>query len=295
MCLILLCAICSQTMADERVPAYLIRLPATVKTVFVAETSAAAFHRFENLPELGIHYRGPAYMSIGQEGDGKQRNGDRRTPLGIYFVTEQLDTSRMHEKYGTMAFPLDYPNAWDHRMQRTGDGIWVHGVDRRGGERPPRDTDGCIALPNEILGELENAFLPNVTPVVIARKVDWVDPRQVDALRAELDDAVTAWAGSLQSGDLHTYLSLYDADFRHWGMNKAEWTAFRVQTLADRSIQKVTLGDVLLLGYPEEDGLYLSRFQLRIEESPNAVETTQRLYWRRSGSGALKIIAEDSG
>ena len=58
--------------ADERLPAYLIRLPESVATVFIAETAAADFHRFDRVGD-GIEYRGSRYMSIGQDGDGKQR------------------------------------------------------------------------------------------------------------------------------------------------------------------------------------------------------------------------------
>ena len=160
----------------------------------MAETSTAAFHRFENRAGPEIEYAGAANMSYGENGDGKQRDGDRRTPLGIYFVTEQLDTSRMHEKYGATAFVLDYPNALDRRRQRSGDGIWVHGVDSRGGKRPTRDTDGCIALPNETLEMIEGLFFPNSTPVLIARKIGWVESGQLNELRGELDAAISRWA-----------------------------------------------------------------------------------------------------
>ncbi len=294
-CMLLICFAHAPAEAEERIPAYLIRLPPSVQTVFVAETSAASFHRFENTTDMEVDYRGSTYMSIGENGDGKQRNGDRRTPLGIYFVTEQLNTSKMHEKYGVMAFTLDYPNAWDRRLQRTGDGIWVHGVDRRGGKRPALDTDGCIALPNETLTKLESQFRPNVTPVVIARTVNWVDRSEVDKLGAELDRVITQWADSLRRGDAHTYLSLYDDDFQHWSMNKAEWTAFHANTLEARSIQEVAVSDLLLLADPVEDGIYLSRFRLAVAEEPNTVVLTKRLYWRRSAEGELKVIAEDSG
>ena len=294
--LLLLCWLASAPVgADDNVPANIIRLPSTVKTVFIADTVSAKFHRFENMENNEIAYRGDSTMSIGENGDGKQRNGDRKTPLGIYFVTEQLDTSRLHEKYGRTAFVLDYPNSIDRRLGRTGDGIWVHGVDRRGGKRPTRDTDGCIALPNEALEMIEDRFFPNVTPVVIAREVRWVEPGQIDELRSELDAAIARWGNSLQRGDMHTFLSLYDTDFRHWGMNKTEWIAFHAKTLGSRSIEKVTISDVLLLGDPGEDGTYLSRFRLSMEEASNTVELTKRLYWRRTGPSALTVIAEDSG
>ncbi|MGB5468962.1 MAG: L,D-transpeptidase family protein [Woeseiaceae bacterium] len=293
--LLLLCLVDIPVQADERIPAYLVRLPQSVRTVFVAETATAAFHRFENPAGPEIDHAGSVDMSYGENGDGKQRNGDRKTPLGIYFVTEQLDTSRMHEKYGVTAFVLDYPNALDRRLQRTGDGIWVHGVDPRGGKRPTRDTDGCIALPNETLEMIEDRFFPNATPVLVAREISWVEPGQLDELRGELDAAIARWANSLQRGDMHAFLSLYDADFRHWSMNKAEWTALITETYGSRSIQKVTVSDVLLLGDPGEDGVYLSRFRLSMKENSNTVELTKRLYWRRAGPGDLTVIVEDSG
>lgn len=293
--LILLCLVGAPAVADEQVPAHLIRLPASVKTVFVADTSAAKFHRFDNAGGMDVEYGGDIYMSIGQNGDGKQRNGDRKTPLGIYFVTEQLDAGRMHEKYGITAFTLDYPNALDRRMERTGDGIWVHGVDRRGGERPAWDTDGCIALPNENLAALESHFLPNVTPVLISRGLAWAPRRQVDELRRELDAAVSLWVDSQQNGDIHSYLTLYDDEFRHWGMSKAEWIAFRNETLASRSVQEITISEVLLLADPAADDVYLSRFRMATTEEASTVVVTKRLYWRRDPRGSFKVIAEDSG
>jgi hypothetical protein len=150
--------------ADEAlVPAYVLQLPDSVDAVLIAETDSAKLHRYERVQDI-LKHRETRYMSIGENGVGKERAWDRRTPLGIYFANEQLDTSRMHDKYGPMAFPLDYPNAWDEVNARTGDGIWIHGVDRNGGRRPPLDTDGCIALPNEDLLELEAQIQLLTTP-----------------------------------------------------------------------------------------------------------------------------------
>lgn len=235
-------------------------------------------------------------MSIGEGGVGKKTPGDRRTPLGIYFVTEQLDTTRMHEKYGVTAFPLDYPNAWDRRESRSGDGIWVHGVDPRGGTRPPLDTDGCIALPNERLLALEQIFEPNVTPVLIATEMTWAEPDAVAEIRAALERAVARWAVALQKGDMFNWLDSYDEAFEHWGMNKNEWAAFSVETVGRRAITDVNVSDLLLLEDPQEDGLYFSRFRLEVREGETrTVNSMRRMYWRRSESGAFRIVAEDSG
>jgi L,D-peptidoglycan transpeptidase YkuD (ErfK/YbiS/YcfS/YnhG family) len=279
----------------DPVPAWLVRLPESTPTVFVAEASSSTFHRFDRT-DSGAQKNGQDYMSIGQAGIGKERSGDRRTPLGIYFVTEQLDTTRMHEKYGVTAFPLDYPNAWDRRLGRTGDGIWVHGADARGGVRPPLDTDGCIALPNNRLRELQQNFEPNITPVLIGTEIAWMEAEALAEIRDALERAVADWAGSLKKGDMFSWLELYDETFEHWGMNKAEWSAFSVETLGERAISDVAVSNLLLLADPVEDGLYLSRFRLEISEGDaRKVISVRRMYWRRSESGAFRIVAEDSG
>jgi hypothetical protein len=282
-------------LAAGPVPVYLLRLPASISTVFVADTATAEFYRFDNTPGELPDFHRKSYMSIGQNGDGKRHNGDRRTPLGIYFVTDQIDTERLHEKYGVTAFPLDYPNAWDQRLGRSGNGIWVHGVDRRGGKRPVLDTDGCIALPNNKLSEWERSFRPGLTPVIIAREIRWAEPRQLDALRKELESAVATWADTLERGDAAAHLALYADDFRHMGLNADEWGVLQRETLAERGIQEVDFHELLLLADPVEEDLYLSRFQLATAERSGTVTFLKRIYWRRTATGELKIIAEDAG
>ncbi len=293
--LAILLAVSPVLAAAEQVPAWLLRLPESTTTVFVAETDASSLHRFVRNGDA-VTKAGQDYISIGKGGTGKRRSGDQRTPLGIYFVTEQLDTTRLHEKYGVTAFPLDYPNAWDRRHGRTGDGIWVHGVDPNGGARPPLDTDGCIALPNERLLALEDLFEANVTPVLVGTQLEWAEADTVAERRAALQAAVERWASALEEGDMFAWLQAYDDDFAHWGMTRDEWTAFALQTVGSRSIETVTVTDLLLLADPVEDGLYLSRFRLTVaERDGREVSSIRRMYWRRSESGALKIITEDSG
>lgn len=280
--------------ADAVLPAALIRVPESVPSIFVAEVETARFHRFTQADGAMVH-AGSVYMSIGRAGAGKQYAGDRRTPVGVYFVTEQLDTSRLHEKYGVTAFPLDYPNAWDERMHRDGDGIWVHGVDPAGGKRPTRDTEGCIALTNADLLALIPEFQDNVTPVVVVQNITWTSAAQNDEVRSELEDSVSRWASSQANGDLHSYLSSYDEGFERWGMNRDEWLALTVRTANERAVDAVAVNDLLLLRYPDEGELYLSRFRFERVENGTTVEIMKRLYWRRDEHGALRIITENDG
>ena len=277
----------------ERQPAYLLQVPSSVPAIFIAETDTSTLHRFSSVSIDGFN-RDERYMSVGQNGVGKEKPWDRRTPLGLYFVTEQLDTSKLHEKYGPLAFPLDYPNAWDRANERSGDGIWIHGVSPDGGRRPPFDTDGCIALPNEELLALEKQFIPLTTPVIVTRAIQWVSAADAALLRNELNDALDAWALSQRDGDLHRYFSLYETNFAYRGLDRNTWSSFRTQTLSV-PIQEFEIADVLLLADPEETGLYLSRFHQRVIRDDSVIETIKRLYWHRNAQGELRIVAEDNG
>ncbi len=280
--------------SSAAVPGYVLQLPASVTTVLIAETTTATLHRFE-ADEQGVVLSDARRMSIGQEGAGKERTGDQRTPLGVYFVMEELDTSNLHEKYGPVAFPLDYPNAWDDANQRTGSGIWIHGVEPGSGPRPERDTDGCIALPNAALLSLGPYLTPQRTPVIVTRSMQMKTMQEISATREQLLAALEVWTNSYRDGDWHRYLDLYTENFEYRGMNRAEWSAYRIQTVGTRPIDDFAIDDILLIADPEEDGLYLSRFRQRISESGRTIATTKRLYWKQSPQGDFMIVAEDNG
>lgn len=280
--------------ADDALPAYLLQLPESTPDVFVADAGSATLYRYTRSGDT-IALAEATYMSVGQNGVGKEREWDRRTPLGIYFVVDRLDTSRLHEKYGVMAFPLDYPNTRDRQHDRSGNGIWVHGVQPGGTRRPPLDTDGCIALPNEDLTRLENAFVPSLTPVIITRSLRRASDEDRARVTRELQEAVASWASAYAAADPAPYLDLYDAAFSYRGMARDEWQAFRRDAIARRGAVAVSVGGLLLLGDPEEPGVYLSRFDQRTVTDKGPFETVKRLYWKRDTDGRLKIIAEDNG
>jgi murein L,D-transpeptidase YafK len=292
--LILLLFLRTPSLADERMPAYLLQLPDSVTDIFVADTASARFHRYARTGQ-GLELVESTYMSIGENGVGKEREWDRKTPLGIYFVADRLDTSRMHEKYGVIAFPLDYPNILDRQEGRSGNGIWLHGVQPGAQRRPAFDTDGCVALPNEDLSRLKDRIAPTVTPVVVVRNIRWSTEDDRARITRELNDAVSEWTHALAADDPAAYLALYSPDFSYRGLSRDEWQAFRTTSFRERGRARVSIGDLLLLAEPEEPGVYLSRFRQRIEVGTRSTASVKRLYWRRGSDGRLRIIAEDNG
>ncbi len=274
-------------------PAWFLHVPESASTLLVADTSNATLYEY-TADGPGSFAVAKHYMSIGVNGIGKTRAGDRRTPLGVYFITEQLDTSRLHEKYGITAFPLDYPNTIDRLAGRTGDGIWLHGVTPGPGQRPERDTDGCIALPNEDLALLAGRIRLLETPVVVTRQMEYLPAaervRVADALIAE----VKAWRTALGEADLLAYLSLYAEDFRYRGLSQPEWAEFRTRQFLDREPAAIEVSDLFVLRDPEDASLYVTRFKFaRLDEG--VVRAMKRLYWREDENGRFRIVAEDNG
>ncbi len=287
-------ALASSASTTEAVPAYLLELPESVSEVLIADTETATLHRFGQTAS-GIVKIDQRYMSIGQNGIRKERAWDRKTPLGVYFITEQLDTSNLDAKYGIAAYSLDYPNAWDRYKQRSGGGIWLHGVDQNGSKRPARDTDGCLALPNNELMSLAGTLKPLVTPVIVARELIWSTPDEVENTRIELRIALELWRQSLEASDLLTYLSLYSNEFRYRGMDKEAWASYRLGVFDARKLESVNLKNVLLIADPEEPGLHLSRFTQEFVTGDATVTITKRLYWLRRQDNFWQIVAEDAG
>ncbi len=276
-------------------PAWVIRLPEAVDTVLVADTADSTLYRYYDNGE-GAPGTESFYMSIGVNGIGKKRRGDRKTPLGVYLITEQLDTRGLNEKYGITAFPLDYPNALDRLAGRTGDGIWLHGVLPGGARRPERDTDGCIALPNESLAGLQHHLEPGITPVIVSRGLETADSASRERIAGELDAAIGRWRQAQLDGSLERYLASYADDFRYRGLDRDAFAALRATRLLREKVTRLDIASLLLLGDPETPDLYLARFDVRWETAAGRrFSGSKRLYWQRGTDGTLRIVAEDNG
>ncbi len=109
------------------------------------------------------------YVTMGRKGSGKQKEGDLRTPIGVYHMVDLLPGSTLPDLYGVGALPLNYPNEWDKKNGKTGSGIWLHGVPSDTYIRPPKASRGCVVLNNGAMEKLMSQYdLPFSTPVVIA-------------------------------------------------------------------------------------------------------------------------------
>ena len=107
----------------------------------------AALRLFENVGGRP-HYVADYYVTLGKNGVEKTREGDQKTPIGVYHVTANLPRQKLTDFYGAGAYPINYPERVGRRAGRNGHGIWLHGTPSDTYSRPPRASDGCIVLAN---------------------------------------------------------------------------------------------------------------------------------------------------
>lgn len=102
-----------------------------------------------------------------REGD-KQKEGDLRTPEGVYFITHKITQKLDFMEYGPHAFNLNYPNPADRLRGKTGSGIWLHS---KGQPIAGLTTRGCMAIEQNEITDLVPILVPG-TPVIIAEHLE---------------------------------------------------------------------------------------------------------------------------
>jgi len=90
----------------ERVPRYILRLHADQKHALVVDSRRSRLYVFENVggrPQFIADY----YVTLGKNGIEKTREGDQKTPIGVYHVTGNLPRQKRSDFYGAGAFPIN--------------------------------------------------------------------------------------------------------------------------------------------------------------------------------------------
>ena len=229
------------------------------------------------------------YVSVGKNGVEKQREGDQKTPLGVYTIVSSKQ--KLPDFYGPGAFPISYPNEWDRQHGRGGYGIWLHGTPSETYSRPPRATDGCIVLANEDLKRLARYVDVGRTPVVIASGVEWVEPGRWAESRRDFLAAFEQWRSDWESLDTDRYLSHYSRRFTADGKDLAAWGAHKRKVNAGKSWVKVGVSNVSLFGLAEGEDSLVVTFEQDYKSSNLANRTLKRQYWSREG-GRWRVVFE---
>jgi len=268
-------------------PRQILQLAPSQKYALLADTSRARLYLFENVdgvPRLKSDY----YMTIGKNGTDKRKEGDKRTPMGVYQIAEQLPRAGLADLYGDGAFPLNYPNEWDQSQKRGGHGIWLHGVPSNTYSRPPRSSDGCVVVANPDLKELSRWIKVGSTPVIITDRTDWVARENWEQSRDELLMQLNTWKADWEARDPDQFLHHYSNAMTSGG--GAAWAKEKRRNILEKDWIRVTLSDVSLFLYPGGEMAY-TEFTQRYSSDKLSSLSSKRLYWRQE-KGAWRIALE---
>lgn len=263
----------------NRVPRYLVQLQPEQHYAVVVDTEKSRLYLFQN--DNGTpHYVADYYVSSGKAGAEKIKEGDQKTPTGVYFVTANLLKSQISDFYGDAAFPISYPNEWDRQQGKNGHGIWLHGVPSDTYSRPPRASSGCVVLANPDLDKLGKDLQVGLTPVVISDHVEWIDAKELLTQRNDLDSRIENWRRDWESIDSNKYLRHYSRSFKAPGQNYSSWESQKRSVNANKSWIKVKLSDISIFGYPGKENLMVVTFTQDYSSNNLKNRMRKRQYWK---------------
>ncbi|HCX86508.1 MAG TPA: hypothetical protein DG761_00625 [Gammaproteobacteria bacterium] len=253
---------------NSPVPAKLLQVSAAVPFVLYVDLPSSRLHVFAqqngHLVPLSDYY-----ITIGRAGFGKEREGDLKTPVGVYQVDGYIPGGELHARYGAGALTTDYPNTLDRFLNRTGFGIWLHGTEPGWINRGPRASEGCITLSNADFEELVNQFGSHRdVPIVIDDVPKWIPVQKLQQNRNAVITSITASADrpiETSSGDHHETPAM------------------------SHGLDKSALFTDLVL-YPGKEERLLTRWMASDQTDSMAIEQ----YWHRTNDGRWQVTLQTS-
>lgn len=267
--------------APGTVPSQFLALSPRNKHAIAIDASRSRLYLFENSAG-GIKLVADYYISVGKSGIEKSVEGDLRTPVGVYFITSNLDRKSLRDFYGSGALPINYPNQLDVKRGKTGGGIWLHGTPPAQFSRAPLATDGCVVLANPDLERIIRTVEVRSTPVVIAHSLKWVAPQSLAADSKSFESMLQGWHSAKSSGDMAKLTAWYTPDFTSYGKTLAEWTPALQTELKQLGGRDIQLKDVSYLRWTDSTDTMVVTFGELVKGAKTG--RTKRQYWVRQGS-----------
>ncbi len=231
----------------------------------------------------------------GKKAGDKLKEGDLRTPEGIYLPTYWK--AKLPKFYGIGAFVLNYPNVIDRIiLRRNGHGIWIHGME--GNYRAPHSTNGCIVLKNEDLANLKKYITPKKTPIIIVNDISKEPLNSFIKERNSLVDFVynwkTAWENSPKG--IENYFSFYSKSFANPKYSFENWKSYKRDVTSRKKWIKIKISNLTIT----KDGrilkfgrLYLISFNMDYF-SNNYRWKGKKIIYVTKEEGKWKILGEES-
>ncbi|MEA1956420.1 MAG: L,D-transpeptidase family protein [Campylobacterota bacterium] len=199
----------------------------------------------------------------------KIKEGDLKTPLGIYNLTKRI--VKLDAFYGPLAFVTSYPNIYDKYKGKNGSGIWIHGLPTN--QKRDKYTKGCIAIDNDNIKGLNKKINIEKTLLIINpdKNLIEVNKENIAIILSELYSWRYAWIYN----NTDKYLNFYSDDFvKSNGMKINSFKRYKKRIFAKNEKKTIVFQNLNIIPYP------------------NTIDTYQITFKELYKSNSLKFIGE---
>ncbi len=251
-------------------------------SLFVVDKSSQTFFYFQkNNQSDTFNLVRTIPCTTGKVAGDKSREGDMKTPEGIYFIQGKKEKGLDFDLYGNLAFVLNFPNPVDKARGKTGHGIWIHG---RGTPIEPYETRGCVAMNNNDIRMLQDDVYIQGIPVIIEESFS---PDDISKNNKEKDQQLCTltrvWAKAWDEKSPY-FFSFYDGSVSKKFIEHKQ-RLFNAYPWID-----VVVDDIQCIVTQKYSVTYFK--QLYIAPGFRS-EGIKRLYWKEIDEGVWKIIGSE--
>ncbi len=235
----------------------------------------------------GKHLEGLYSVTTGKDWEDKWREGDKRTPEGIYYFTKFIPPERLPKIYGGVAVVLNYPNPIDKLLGKGGKGIWLHGSDVEDRKNIPFSTRGCVVAGNDDLKSITEKIKLGNTLIGIFKVI----PSELRT--KDIRKFLKQWKESWEKKDVDRYLSFYSKRFKWKRGGFREWRRYKRRVVGNKKWIKVDVQDLTVLTFSKGDiNYYVAEFKQIYRSDKYSDKGIKRLYIIEEDD-KLKIIYEE--
>ncbi|QOG11780.1 L,D-transpeptidase family protein [Arcobacter sp. FWKO B] len=230
-------------------------------------------------------------VMIGQGNGDKQKEGDLKTPVGVYDLLRR--NTQVDPFYGPLALITSYPNLYDISLGKNGHGIWIHGVPES--ENRDEFTQGCIAMENGRLLRLDS-LIDHRKSVLLISEDKFVESN-IDDISA-LFASIYGWQHSWKVNDLETYMSFYDKDFIRIkkGGIREDYNFFKryKKIIFDRNERKqIIFSNINIIPYPNVSNKKLFKIEMYQDYwAPSFQSSGKKILYVELKNGKMSILTE---
>jgi murein L,D-transpeptidase YafK len=217
----------------------------------------------------------------------KIKEGDLRTPIGIYNLTKKI--SKLDSFYGPLAFVTSYPNSYDKFKGKNGSGIWIHGLPTQ--QKRDDFTKGCIAINNSNIEALDRRINIDKTLLIINPKEvkKKISKKTLTSILASLYEWRYAWLYN----DIDKYLQFYSSDFiRFDGMNFQRFKKYKTRIFKKPEKKTIMFNNISVIPYPNSSNIYQITFKEFYKSNSYAFNGNKVLMIKLDNKNNMKIFTE---